>query len=92
MSFDLMAGARVRAARTANSRTQADLASLLGLHPSAIAKVEDGSRPLSFREATVLAADLGVTLDYLAFTELPDTAPIVLAQQLLDSLRSNHEH
>lgn len=62
-------GSAVRALREAHALTQAELAAQFSAlsaerwHPSTVAKVEGGSRALTFVEAGTLAEVFGVTLD-----------------------------
>ena len=63
-------GERVRAARIAKGRSQAELAAALGLDRTAIGRVESGDRRLSLIEAAQLADSLDVDLPLL-LTEPP---------------------
>src|SRR4029078_3161444 len=56
-------GAALRASRAERQVTQADLARLAGVSPSAISQAERGQRGLSLETLLALAAQLHITLD-----------------------------
>ena len=58
-------GAGLRAARQARGLSQADLARLAGVSPSAISQAERGQRGLSLETVLELSSRLGVSLDEL---------------------------
>lgn len=70
-------GRRLREARKAAGMTQAQLAGAITatgqrMHPSAIAKIESGERPVSLFEAVHFAWHLSVTLDELVTGDTPE--------------------
>jgi transcriptional regulator with XRE-family HTH domain len=64
-------GTALRAARLSRQLSQADLAGLAGVTPSAISQAERGHRGLSLETLLVLAGGLNLTLDELLSGEPP---------------------
>lgn len=58
-------GRNLRQLRLDRRKDQAHLASILGVHPTVISRIESGHRPLRYSEAVLFAERLGFQLEHL---------------------------
>jgi transcriptional regulator with XRE-family HTH domain len=77
-------GASVARYRVARGLSQAQLAQAIGVHQQTIAKIEKGTRPLRFSEATSIAGVLQVNVS--VFNERPERA-----QAEAEAIRVKHQ-
>jgi transcriptional regulator with XRE-family HTH domain len=65
MDISVKFGKKVKEIRTAKNMSQADLAKILGVHPTYISGIERGVRNMALKNIEKLAKALGVKLDEL---------------------------
>ena len=79
-----MLGARIAALRRESGQSQAELAQVLGVSASAVGMYEQGRREPSGAMLVALAANFGVSTDYL-LTGKPNPVEEMAVEQILNS-------